>query len=88
MLDKIQTDLYSLHVLAPDEAVYLQEFGNAVACSDGVIPNVYGVYNKDTKVYEHYCANLPQAMSIISALQEGFDQEYEKFKPKGKLRSI
>lgn len=90
MIKNLQTEFYELHVLTDDQKDFLARYGPSVESSDGVVPNVYGVWNKDTEVYEYYCANMPQAMAILTALQEGINAERDKFEPKkeSNLRSI
>lgn len=84
MLKDITTEVYELHILSDDQKDHLARYGMGVECADGVVPNVYGVYNKETKVYEHYCANMPQAMSIISTLQRGIDEEKQEYEKRSK----
>lgn len=89
MINKLETKMYKLTILTKEEKAGLEEYGTRVQCSDGVIPNVYGIWNKETQVYEHYCANMPQALSIMTTLQQGYEQEIEAYeKKKADLRSV
>lgn len=90
MISKIQNNNYKVTVLTEEEKQNLVDtYGMNVAASDGIIPVVYGVFNKETEVYEHYCANLPQATAVLTMLTEGLQEEIDKLpKEKPDLRSV
>lgn len=88
-LKKYDTANYCIEVLDKSEIEELKSYGVQAAATESVMPNKYGVRNKQTKVFEYYCSNLAAALSVQNTLESGIQEEMQaRPKQKADLRSV
>ena len=88
-LKKYDTTNYCIDILDEEEIQNLKGYGVQAAATESVMPNKYGVRNKQTKIIEYYCSNLAAALSVQNTLENGIQEEMQnRPKQKADLRSV
>ena len=88
-LKKYDTANYCVEVLTDEDKKYLKSYGVQAAATESVMPNEYGVRNKQTKIFEYYTSNLAAALSVQNTLESGIQEEMQtRPKQKADLRSV
>lgn len=88
-LKKYDTTNYCIEVLTEEDQKFLKSYGVQAAATESVMPNVYGIRNKQTKVFEYYTSNLAGALSVQNTLETGISEELDaRPKKKADLRSV